>query len=276
MVVVGAFNQVQSCLRWFVDNFSILADWRATRRRVASFQRAVATMEGLGRSVDQINLEETQDRSIRIDDLSIAGTDSSIRLSETQLEVRPGDRTLIIGDRGTAGAFLMNAIIGIWPWGHGRIRRPPRQAMMFLPERAYVPPGTLRAALAYPRAAADYDEAAIARALADMGLDHLRPLLDTADRWDRRLNENEKQSLAFARVCLQRPQWLVVNGAFDALDAAARARVEALLAGPLSEVALVDIGQETARDGFFKHKLRLVTDPNGPTFRPVEHVSAAA
>ena len=149
--------------------------------------------------------------------------------------------------------------------------------MMFLPERAYVPPGTLRAALTYPRAEADYEEAAIARALADVGLDHLRPLLETTDRWDRRLNENEKQSLAFARVCLQRPQWLVVNGAFDSLDPAARRRIEALFAGSLSEVGLIDIGQETAQDGFFKRKLHLVTDPNGPTFRLVDHcVSAPA
>jgi len=275
MVAVGAFNQVQSCLRWFVDNFSILADWRATRQRVASFQRAVVTMDGLGRSVDRINVDEAQGNSIRIDDLSIAATDSSIKLSETQVEVSPGERALIVGQGGAAGTFLMNAIIGIWPWGRGRITLPPRQAMMFLPERAYIPPGTLRAALAYPRAAADYEEAAIARALADVGLDHLRPLLDTTDRWDRRLNENEKQSLAFARVCLRRPQWLVVNGAFDALDPASRGRIEALFSGPLSGVGLVDIGQDCARDGFFKRKLRLVTDPNGPTFRPVEHSATA-
>src|SRR6516162_3197159 len=275
MVAVGAFNQVQTCLRWFVDNFSILADWRATRRRVASFQRAVVTMDGLGRSVDHINLEETQGHSIRIDDLSIAATDSAIRLSEAHVEMEPGDRTLIVGEHGAAGTFLLNAIIGIWPWGRGRITRPPREAMMFLPARAYVPPGTLRAAVAYPRAAAAYDEAVIARALADVGLQHLQPLLGTTDRWDRRLTENEKQSVAFARVCLQRPQWLVVNGAFDALDPAARARIEALFAGPLSAVGLVDIGQETARDGFFKHKLRLVTDPSGPTFKPVEHYATA-
>ena len=277
MVAVGAFNQVQTCLRWFVDNFSILADWRATRRRVASFQRAVVTMDGLGRSVDHINLEETQGHSIRIDDLSIAATDSSIKLSEAHVEVAPGERTLIVGEHGAAGTFLLNAIIGIWPWGRGRITRPPRQAMMFLPARAYVPPGTLRGALAYPRAAADYPDAAVARALADVGLEHLQPLLDTTDRWDRRLSESEKQSLAFARVCLQRPQWLVVNGAFDALDNVSRARIEALFAGPLSEVGLVDIGQDCGQDGFFKRKLRLITDPNGPTFRPVEHcVSASA
>jgi putative ATP-binding cassette transporter len=276
MVVVGAFNQVQTCLRWFVDNFSMLADWRATRRRVASFQRAVVTMDGLGRSVDRINLEETQGHSIRIDDLSIAGTDSAIRLSEAHVEMEPGDRTLIVGEHGAAGTFLLNAIIGIWPWGRGRITRPPREAMMFLPARAYVPPGTLRAAVAYPRAAAAYDEAVIARALADVGLQHLQPLLGTTDRWDRRLTENEKQSVAFARVCLQRPQWLVVNGAFDALDPTSRARIEALFAGPLSDVGLIDIGQDSAQNGFFKRKLHLLVDTAGPTFSPIDHSMSAA
>jgi vitamin B12/bleomycin/antimicrobial peptide transport system ATP-binding/permease protein len=277
MVVVGAFNQVQTCLRWFVDNFSILADWRATRQRVTGFQRALVSMDDLGRSVDRIHLEETQGQAIRIEDLCIAATDGSIRLSEAHVEIGPGERTLISAEFGAAGAFLLNAIIGIWPWGRGRIARPPRQSMMFLPARAYVPPGTLRAALAYPHAKGDYEDATITSALADVGLERLRPLLDTADRWDRRLNESEKQTLAFARVLLQRPQWLVVNGAFDALDPASRERIEALFAGALSDVGLVDIGQDRTDVGFFTRRLHLVTDPNGPTFTPAEHcVSAAA
>jgi putative ATP-binding cassette transporter len=147
--------------------------------------------------------------------------------------------------------------------------------MMFLPARAYVPPGTLRDAIAYPNAAADYEDAALTRALEDVGLEHLRKLLDTTDRWDRRLDEGQKQTLAFARVLLQRPAWLVVNGAFDALDPASRGRIEALFAGPLSDVGLVDIGQDCAHDGFFKRKLRLITDPNGPTFRLAEHCVTA-
>jgi putative ATP-binding cassette transporter len=277
MVVVGAFNQVQTCLRWFVDNFSILADWRATRRRVASFQGAVATMDSLGQSVGRINLEETPEQSIRIDNLCVAATDSSIRLNETHVELRPGERTLIVGDQGAAGGFLLNAIIGIWPWGSGHIARPPRQSMMFLPARAYVPPGTLRAAIVYPRATADYDDVAIAEALTDVGLGRLRPLLDATDRWDRRLNENEKQSLAFARVRLQRPQWLLVNGAFDALDPASRRRIEALFRGPCSDIGLVDIGEDSADERFFARKFHLVADSDGPTFRPAEHsVSATA
>jgi putative ATP-binding cassette transporter len=143
MVIVGAFNQVQSSLRWFVDNFPSLADWRATRRRVASFHRATATMDSLGRSAHRIELEETPGDSIRIDDLCIAAPGGAVRLSDAQGEFKTGERTLIVGERAAARALLLQVLIGVWPWGSGRITRPPRQSMMFLPAHAYVPPGTL-------------------------------------------------------------------------------------------------------------------------------------
>ncbi|HXW73899.1 MAG TPA: ABC transporter ATP-binding protein/permease [Steroidobacteraceae bacterium] len=275
MVAVGAFNQVQSSLRWFVDNFSQLADWRATRRRVATFHRATATMDDLGESGDRIDLEITPGDSIRIDDLCIAAPDSSLHLSEEHVELKPGEHALIAGEHGSTRALLLRALIGIWPWGRGRIARPARDSMMFLPERAYVPPGTLRAALAYPHAPGTYDEAAITRALAAVGLEHLSPSLDVTDRWDRRLNEDEKQTLAFARVVLQRPKWLVVNGAFEQLDASTRSVVEALFAGPLAGIGLIRISQD-GENPFFTRKLRLVTDPHGPTFNPADHCAMPA
>ena len=276
MMIVGAFNQVQGSLRWFVDNFPILADWRATRRRVASFHRATATMDNLGASVSHIDLEETQRDSIRIDDLCIAGPDSSLKLSEARVEFKPNERTLIVSERGASGALLLRAIIGIWPWGDGQIMRPPRQSMMFLPRSAYVPPGALRSALFYPNSVANYDDAAVASALTAVGLEHLLPSLDTVDRWDRRLSEQEKQCLAFGRVLLQRPQWLVANGVFDELDVGLRPQIQALFAGPLAEVGLVNIGQDGTDDRFFTRKVRLVTDSHGPTFRPADFCAISA
>ena len=270
MVIVGAFNQVQSSLRWFVDNFSALADWRATRRRVASFHRAAAVMDSLGESASRIDLKETPRDSIRIDDLCIAGPEGSVTLNDAHIEFKPGERTLIVGEQGATRALMLRSLLGIWPWGRGQITRPPRQAMMFLPASAYVPPGTLRGALVYPRSASDYDEAAINSALAAVGLEHLRPSLDTTDGWDERLNEDEKQCLTFARVLLQRPRWLVMDGALDRLEPAVRRRIEALLAGELG-TGVVNIGPDSPQDEFITRRLHLVSDPDGPTFRPADH-----
>jgi len=270
MVAVGAFNQVQTSLRWFVDNFSTIADWRATLLRVASFRGAVATMDSLGESSSRITLEESSTAGIRIDDLQVAAPSGAIRLNETHVALTPGERVLIAGERGADRTLLFRALIGLWPWGTGRVVRPGRQSMMFLPARAYVPPGTLRNALCYPCSTHDFDDLATGRALAAVGLERLTPLLDTTARWDRQLNDDEKQLLAIARVLLQRPQWLVVNGVFEGLDAASRRRIEAVFARELAGVGLIDIGQQGESPGFFTRMLHLLTDAGGPSFSPTE------
>src|SRR6516162_491107 len=272
MLVVGAFNQVQTSLRWFVDNFSSIADWRATLLRVASFRAAVITMDSLGESTSRIELEESDSPAIRIDDLQVAAPAGAIRLSEAQLQISPGERVRITGERGAERTMFFRALIGLWPWGKGRIVRPARQSMMFLPARAYVPPGSLRAALCYPCATHDFDDAATERALTAVGLERLQPLLDTTERWDQRLNDDEKQLLAIARVMLQRPQWVVLNEALAALDPASRRRTEALFSGDLARVGLINIGRETDKE-FFLRRVQLRTDPQGPTFSPGERVA---
>jgi putative ATP-binding cassette transporter len=274
MVIVGAFNQVQNSLRWFVDNFSALADWRATRRRVASFHRAPALMDRLGESAGRIELKEAERDSIRIDDLCIAGPEGSVTLDEAHVELKPGERTLIVGEHGVTRAVMLRALLGIWPWGRGQITRPSRQSMMFLPASAYVPAGTLRAALAYPHSPSEYDDAAISTALTAAGLDHLRPFLDTAQPSERRLSDDEEQNLAFARVLLHRPRWLVMDGALDKLEPALRRRIEALLAE--LGTGLVNIGPDSVQDGSVTRRLRLVTDPHGASFRPADHFMASA
>jgi putative ATP-binding cassette transporter len=278
MVAVGAFNQVQTSLRWFVDNFSSIADWRATLLRVASFRAAVLSMDGLGESTSRIELEESDSPGIRIDELQVAAPAGAIGLSEAHVQLRPGERVLITGERGAERTLFFRALIGLWPWGKGRIVRPARQSMMFLPARAYVPPGTLRAALCYPCATHDFDDATTGRALAAVGLERLQPQLDATLRWDRELNDDEKQSLAIARVILQRPRWLVLNGVFEGLDAASRGRIETILAGELAGLGLIDIGKEVKEGeegAFFTRNLRLVTDESGPSFSPTEQGATA-
>ena len=118
---------------------------------------------------------------------------------------------------------------------------------MFMPGRAYVPPGTLRAAVTYPHSTDVFEVGAINKALADVGLEHFQPLLDTVERWDRRLNEDEKQCLAFARVVIQKPLWVVVNDALDVLDPASRRRIVAIFAEELVDVGIINIGHAGPR-----------------------------
>jgi putative ATP-binding cassette transporter len=273
MLVVGAFNQVQTSLRWFVDNFSSIADWRATLLRVASFRAVLVTMDNLGESTSRIDLTEIEGAKIQVDDLRVAAPAGAIGLNERQVDFTPGERVLIAGDREMERTLLFRALIGLWPWGSGRIARPARASMMFLPVRAYVPPGTLRTALCYPCATHEFDDAATARALSQVGLERLQPLLDTADRWDQRLSDEEKQSLAIARVMLQRPRWVVLNAALDLLDPATHRRIETLFAGELAEVGLINIAREPRDPGFFGRRLRLLTDPQGLTFSPSDRLA---
>ena len=275
MVAVGAFNQVQSSLRWFVDNFSSIADWRATLLRVASFRRALLTMDTLGAGSTHIEIEESSDDTVRIDDLHVATPSGCIKLDEPQVRLERGERALVVGERGAGRDLLFRALIGIWPWGRGRITRPARDHIMFLPARAYVPPGTLRAAVAYPRAAQDLEPQAVTQAFTDVGLERLQAQLDSPQRWDRQLNDDEKQCLAFARALLHRPHWLVLNGALDALDAASRERIEQLFTEQLAGVGLVNIGQDHGEGSLFTRRLKLEADPAGPSFSPADHCAPA-
>lgn len=112
--------------------------------------------------------------------------------------------------------------------------------------------------------------AAIAKALADVGLGQLAPRLDEEDRWDRDLTDDEKQCLAFARVILQRPRWVVVNDALDVLDPKSRERIRTLFSNELADVGLINIGHDLPEIGFYPRKLSLVIDPGGLRFEP-EH-----
>lgn len=270
MMVVGAFNQVQTSLKWFVDNFSAIADWQATLLRVASFRKTVLRMDEFGQAADRIERVPGPTRDgIRIDGLRVSAPETCVRLSEDHIMIPPGQRVQIVGAHGAGKTLLFRALVGLWPWGRGRIQLPEDAAMLFLPAHAYIPPGSLRAVLAYPSVPAVFGEGVTEKALAAVGLDRLIPLLDTADRWDRLLSESEKQCLSFARAILHRPRWLVIDDAMDRVDPIARRRIEAAFGGPLRGVGVIHIGMPDDPTGFFNRTLRLQADPVGPALGPL-------
>jgi putative ATP-binding cassette transporter len=121
----------------------------------------------------------------------------------------------------------------------------------------------LRAAVAYPHATDVYDDAVVAQALAEVGLERLLPMLDTIERWEHRLTDAEKQCLAFAHVILQSPTWVVLNDALDVLDPESRRRIEAIFSGDLANVGIINIGHAAREQGLYARTLHIVSDPHG-------------
>ncbi len=263
MMAVGAFNQVQQALRWFVDNFSTIADWRATLLRVASFRLAILEMDKLGGETGRIELVPTADERLVFDEIGIASPTACTRLSDKHVMISPGERVLIIGKRRGGKTSFFSAIAGLWPWGCRRILLPPAQTMMFISQQDYVPPGTLRGALAYPSPPSQYASAEYTAALERMKLAHLSPDLDRVARWERELTREDQHKLAFTRLLLHKPRWILLDEAIDHIDDDARGLVLDVFSQELAEAAIINIGQADTRGGFFTRVLHLIQDPEG-------------
>jgi putative ATP-binding cassette transporter len=273
MMAVGAFNQVQQTLRWFIDNFSTIADWRATLLRIASFREIVVTMDKLGETENQIEFVEASAGKVTFENLQVATPTGCTMLSELHVEIAPGDRVLIVGEPGTGKTLLVRAIAGLWPWGSGRIALPESDGVMFMTRQPYVPLGTLRAALTYPSPETTYADADLAAALERTGLERLSSSLDRIARWERELTDDEQQSLVFARILLHKPRWVVIDEALDGLEDEARNRVMSLFDDGLTHAAIIYIGQPEIDNHFFTRVLHLIKDPHGSCFIP-DHSAA--
>lgn len=267
MMAVGAFTQVHNSLRWFVDNFGAIADWRATLLRVASFRQAVMRMDELGYLDRQIMLAANKDDVLTLDDASIAAPDQCLRLSQKDFIVRPGGRVLVTGGTETQRTLLFRALGGLWPWGEGRIGMPVGEAVAFMPRAPYFPPGNLKGVIVYPLDIAKFSTEELENVLRRAGLERLAGSLERIARWDRVLTEDERQCLAFARLILQQPKWIVIDGALDGLDTEAYDRIRDMLDGELKDAAVIHLGKPHLHDGLFKQQINLEDDPSG---KPLE------
>ena len=268
MMAVGAFNQVHNSLRWFVENFSAIADWRATLLRVASFRSAVMKTDVLHTVESRIEFADGEAGKIHIDNLEIASPTGCTMLKEKKVEIEQGDRVLIVGESGAGKTLLFRTLAGLWPWGDGRITRPKGESILYMPRNPYLPPGTLREVLAYPSAVASFEAPEFDAALKSTGLDNLIPKLDKQKRWDKKLSDDEQQALAFARVQLHKPEWLLIDEVLDSIDEATHQRVVDMLAKDLKKTGIIHIGKAEAHDHIFSRVLHLVKDPETHCLAP--------
>ena len=260
MMASGAFVQVQSSLRWFVDNASTLADWRATLLRVASFRCALLGAEAPHHVESQIAFVRGEPGRIVIDQLDIASPSGCTKLEQRHVEVEAGERVLIVCQAGTVTTLLFRALAGLWSSGAGRLALPMNETMLCIPRSPYLPPGTLREILAYPSPVAKFPAEAFRHGLERLGLDRLVPMLDQSRRWNLILHDGEQQSLAFARAVIHAPRWLVIDQVLDSLDDDTCRRVCDVIVKDLAGSGLIHIGRTALHGDLFGRVLHLVKD----------------
>ena len=259
-----AFQQVTAALSWPVDNLPRIAEWRASVERVLALEEAVqvVALESARVGPTAINMDRAPGPWLGVSDLWVAEPDGTALLNNLSLKVEPREHVLIDGDADAAAA-LFRVVAGIWPWGYGRVDLPSDVLMVAIGRRLFLPQGTLRDALALPEVAGETDDGAVHEALSAVGLDWLVPRLDQPEDWAEHLSGADLQRLAFARLLLLKPDWVVLGDATDALDPESADAMVQLIASRLPAAALVLIGQHPGSAERFNRRLTLDRSKGG-------------
>ncbi|WHA43975.1 ABC transporter ATP-binding protein/permease [Agrobacterium larrymoorei] len=260
MQAASAFTIVQGAFGWLVDNYPRLADWNACARRVASLMMSLDGLEQAEQSdkVGRVQRGETSGTTmLSLENLSVSLGDGTAVVKETQVVIEPGERVLVAGESGSGKSTLVRAISGLWPWGGGHVDFHPDHHLFMLPQKPYIPTGTLRRAVSYPQAAETWEHEDIGVALEKVGLGQLIEKIDDEAPWDHTLSGGEKQRLAFARLLLHKPNIIVLDEATSALDEKTQDKMMAMLIEELPDATVLSVAHRVELEAFHTRKITL-------------------
>jgi putative ATP-binding cassette transporter len=241
----SAFRNVQGSLSWFIDIYPDFAEWKASVDRLTSFSASLEKARVDARELGGEHAEAPHE-TIGVDELELSLPQGRPLLAATSLQLRPGEDVLVTGPSGAGKSTLFRALAGIWPYWKGRVRLPQGARLLFLPQKPYLPVGTLRRAVTYPADADKFNDAEIADALQAVGLPPLASDLERSENWAQVLSGGEQQRLAFARALLNRPDWLFLDEATASLPEEAQEALYRLLKERLPRATLVSIGHRAS------------------------------
>jgi putative ATP-binding cassette transporter len=271
----SAFGSVQGALSVIVTQYRQIAEWRAVIERLAGFSAAIAAGRNIPTTPPVVDREAVAHaRGIEVQGLELKLPSGTPLIAADGLKFWPGDRVLVSGPTGSGKSTLFRAIAGIWPFGSGSIVVPDNANLMVLPQRPYLPVGTLRAAATYPALPDQFDTEAIRSALVTVGLAKLADRLDEAAHWNRMLSLGEQQRLAVARALLHAPDYLLLDEATASLDEPSEAALYSLIQQRLAKAAIISIGHRSTLDAF--HRRSIVISRDGERYRAREVSLAAA
>ncbi len=257
MMVVGGFYQVQTALRWYVDRFPAIAEWRAMLNRISSYRGALERLPAPGSKPTKIRYE-TGWHVISTEDLKVSWNGDPPR-GVVDIKIEPGERVLIEATPKSGKSTVHKVLAGLWSKGSGTVRVPSHETTLFLPQPPYLPMGSLHNALAYPDPADRFSGEDVKAALERVGLGRLAPSLDKVKRWDKELSLEERRRLILGRMLLHRPQWVVQDESIYELDEESRKTALSILRDELKQTAVLSIGRHYPNDTFYHRVVNIET-----------------
>ena len=255
MQVASAFGRVQDSLSYFVDTYSSLATWQSVVMRLTYFGRH---MQEVSAEAERFHLERfVAAEEVRAEAMQVNLPDGTPLLKNINFTLEPGSNVLIKGISGSGKSTLLRAIAGIWPFVEGKIVLPEQEKLMFIPQKPYLPLGSLREALLYPGNKPVSDDVLVAL-MEVCQIGYLKDKLDIVADWSHVLSVGEQQRLAFVRAHIQEPVWLFLDEATSALDEETEAKMYSLVGERLANTTIVSIGHRSTLNKY--HKLMLVLD----------------
>ena len=264
MQTLGAFQQVQDALSFFVQSYKEIAAWSAVVERLAGFERALERMHLQAASAGGVRRAEGGATHLTVEGVDLYLPDGQPLMANVNLSLLRGDTVLLGGASGSGKSTLVRAIAGIWPFGRGKVRVALDARVLFLPQRPYLPNGTLREVVTYPMPAGGVDDAALREALEAVGLTELAGRLDESTTWALQLSPGEQQRIAFARVLVQKPDWLFLDEATSAVDEATEEGLYRLVSERLAKTTVFSIGHRATLRPFHTRLLVVQLSGSGP------------
>jgi putative ATP-binding cassette transporter len=271
----SAFNRVDTALTFFVTYYTSLAGFKSVLDRLTLFDGAIARAQTLAERKPKIELEPASTPDVNLDHVTLGLPDGRRIVEDASLTFRAGEPTLVAGPSGSGKSTLFRGISGIWPFGDGHISLPADARIMLLPQKPYIPIGTLRNAVTYPAAPGTYSDADVADALNAVELPLLAQQLDQEDIWGQRLSGGEQQRLAIARALLTKPDWLFLDEATASLDEVLEKALYKVIAQRLPHTTVVSIGHRSTLSAFHDRRVEMQPSPGG-TFHPRDLPAKAA
>lgn len=269
----SAFGQVQDSLSFLITAYTDIAQWRSVVQRLVGFERTLVRVRAEA-ATDALRWQPGTGERLALDHVDLTLPGGRPLLEGVSLDFRPGDTALISGPSGAGKSTLFRAIAGIWPFAAGEIRVPQPGRMLFLPQKPYLPIGTLREVVSYPTPAGGIEDAVLREALEAVGLPELATRLGEHAHWALALSPGEQQRIAFARALVQKPGWLFLDEATSAVDEESETRLYRLLRDRLPGATLVSVGHRSTLRPF--HARSLVITPGADGGSVVEASGGAA